>query len=149
MTALRRRQRTASRSGRLGGRGSLSQPRLDRRAVPARSPTAATLAALPTHKIGVTQVVTDGPEGDVTYHLQLGGGNAQFGAGPAIAEDVRMEQEWETAVRRRHRRAQRAGGVHQGPIRLTGDQQKLIDIQPVFGALDGVFASVREHTEYR
>ncbi|HVE19120.1 MAG TPA: hypothetical protein VNB52_08545, partial [Ilumatobacteraceae bacterium] len=35
------------------------------------------------HKIGVTQIVTDGPEGDVTYHLRLGDGNASFGAGPA------------------------------------------------------------------
>ena len=39
------------------------------------------LAALAdTHKIGVTQVVTDGPEGDVTYHLRLGDGSASFGA---------------------------------------------------------------------
>ena len=30
-----------------------------------------------------------------------------------------------------------------GRILLTGDQQKLIDSQPVFGALDAVFASVR------
>mgnify|MGYP006975293320 FL=1 len=28
------------------------------------------------HSIGVTQVVTDGPEGTVVYHLQVGGGAA-------------------------------------------------------------------------
>ena len=33
-------------------------------------------------------------------------------------------------------------------IRLTGDQQKLMDSQPVFGAMGPVFDSVREHTEY-
>ena len=37
----------------------------------------------------------------------------------------------------------------EGRIRLTGDQQKLIDSQPVFGALDGVFTTVRAQTEYR
>ena len=45
------------------------------------------------HAIGVTQVVSDGPEGDVTYHLQVGDGEATFGAGPADPEHVRMEQD--------------------------------------------------------
>ena len=50
------------------------------------------------HRIGVTQVVVDGPEGDVTYHLSVGDGDASFGAGPADPEDVKMEQDWDTAV---------------------------------------------------
>ena len=29
-----------------------------------------------THRIGVTQVVSEGPEGDITYHLQVGDGTA-------------------------------------------------------------------------
>jgi hypothetical protein len=36
-----------------------------------------------------------------------------------------------------------------GHIRLTGDQQRLIDSQPVFGALDAVFTDVRTRTDYR
>ena len=35
-----------------------------------------------------------------------------------------------------------------GRIRFFGDQQLLIDSQPVFAALDGVFAAVRERTQY-
>ena len=35
-----------------------------------------------------------------------------------------------------------------GRIRLFGDQQKLLESQPVFGALDAVFATVRERTTY-
>ena len=110
----------------------------------------ADLAALAdTHKIGVTQVVTDGPEGDVTYHLRLGDGSASFGAGPAIGEDVRMQQTWATAtaVATGDLNAQEA--FIKGLIRLAGNQQKLIDSQPVFAALDAVFTSVREQTEYR
>jgi putative sterol carrier protein len=108
------------------------------------------LAALAnTHDIAVTQVVTDGPEGDVTYHLRLGDGHASFGPGPADPEDVRMQQSWSTAtgVATGELNAQEA--FIKGLIRLTGDQQKLIDSQPVFAALDTVFTSVREHTEYR
>ncbi len=102
-----------------------------------------------THRIGVTQVVTNGPEGDVIYHLQLGDGTATFGAGPAAPEDVRMEQDWGTAVAVATDQLNAHEAFIAGHIRLSGDQQKLIDAQPVFGALDRVFSAVREHTEYR
>jgi len=101
------------------------------------------------HDIGVTQVVTDGPEGDVTYHLRLSDGAASFGAGPAAHEDVRMQQSWATAtaVATGDLNAQEA--FIKGLIRLSGNQQKLIDSQPVFAALHSVFTSVRAQTEYR
>jgi putative sterol carrier protein len=102
-----------------------------------------------THRIGVTQVVGDGPEGIVIYHLQLGDGAATFAAGPASPEDVRMEQDWGTAVAVATDQLNAHEAFIDGRIRLTGDQQKLIDAQPVFGALDAVFSAVREHTEYR
>ena len=100
------------------------------------------------HEIGLTQVVGDGPEGDVTYHLQVGDGEAWFGPGAADPEHIRMEQSWDTAV------AVATGGLNaqdafvNGHIRLYGDQQRLLDSQPIFGALDGVLTSLRERTEY-
>jgi hypothetical protein len=106
-----------------------------------------TLAA--SHCIGVTQVVTDGPEGDVTYHLRIGEGTASFGAGPADGEDVRMEQSWATATAVATGELNAQEAFIKGLIRLTGSQQKLIDSQPVFAALDAVFSSVRDRTEYR
>jgi putative sterol carrier protein len=101
------------------------------------------------HEIGVTQVVSGGPEGDVIYHVQVGGGRVEFGAGPAEPEDVRMEQSWSTAVAVATGEMNAQEAFVRGHIRITGDQQKLIDAQPVFGALDGVFSTVRERTEYR
>ncbi|MCU0260141.1 MAG: SCP2 sterol-binding domain-containing protein [Ilumatobacteraceae bacterium] len=112
----------------------------------AESDTLRALAA--EHTIGVTQVVTDGPEGDVTYHLQVGHGEARFGAGPADPEDVRMEQDWTTAVAVATGELNAQEAFLGGRIRLYGDQQKLLAAQPVFGALDAVFATVRQHTEY-
>jgi putative sterol carrier protein len=100
------------------------------------------------HSIGVTQVVSDGPEGDVTYHLSVGDGDASFGAGPADPEDVKMEQDWDTAVAVATGELNAQEAFISGRIRLFGDQQKLLDSQPVFGALDAVFASVRERTRY-
>ena len=100
------------------------------------------------HRIGVTQVVSDGPEGDVTYHLSVGDGTATFGAGPADPEDVKMEQDWETAVAVATGELNAQEAFIGGRIRLFGDQQKLLESQPVFGALDAVFATVRERTTY-
>ena len=100
------------------------------------------------HTIGVTQVVTEGPEGTVVYHLQVGDGAATFGAGLAFPEDVRMEQTWETATAVATGALNAQEAFIKGRILLTGSQQKLMDSQPVFGALDAVFRSVRERTSY-
>jgi hypothetical protein len=100
------------------------------------------------HTIGVTQVVTDGPEGDVVYHLQVGDGSASFGAGPADPEHVRMQQSWDTAVAVATGTLNAQDAFIGGRIALAGDQQKLIASQPVFRALDAVFATVRDRTEY-
>ncbi len=101
-----------------------------------------------THRIGVTQVVSNGPEGDVTYHLTVGDGAASFGAGPADPEDVKMQQDWDTAVAVATGELNAQEAFIGGRILLFGDQQKLLDSQPVFGALEAVFATVRERTTY-
>jgi hypothetical protein len=101
------------------------------------------------HEIGVTQVVTGGPEGDVTYHLQVEGGSASFGPGPAFPEHVRMQQDWDTAVGVATGTVNANDAFIGGKILLSGDQQRLLDAQPVFAALDRVFGTVRQRTEYR
>jgi putative sterol carrier protein len=106
-------------------------------------------AAAGDQSVGVTQAVTGGPEGDVVYHLQVTAGQVAFGPGAAWPEDVRMEQDWGTAVAVATGELNAQEAFLTGRIRLTGDQQKLMSAQPIFAALDGVFASVRERTEYR
>lgn len=98
--------------------------------------------------IGVTQVVTGGPEGDVTYHLQVAGGVVDFAAGAAEPEHVRFVQDWDTAVAVAMSTMNAQEAFIKGRIRFTGDQQLLLDSTPLFAALDGVFASVRARTTY-
>ena len=100
------------------------------------------------HEIGITQVVSDGPEGNVVYHLQVGERGVAFGAGPAEPEDVRMEQTWETAVGVATGTLNAQDAFINGRILLFGDQQKLLGAQPVFGALDAVFTKVAASTDY-
>ena len=100
------------------------------------------------HDIAVTQVVSDGPEGDVTYHFVVGDGQASFGAGPADDEDVKMEQSWSTAVAVATGQMNAQDAFINGHIRLFGNQEKLMESRPVFGALDRVFATVSKQTRY-
>lgn len=100
------------------------------------------------HTIGFTQVVSNGPEGDVTYHLVVGDGEARFGPGPADPEDARMEQSWDTAVAVANGELNAHAAFIDGHIRLHGDQQKVLESQPVFGVLDAIFKNVRELTTY-
>jgi putative sterol carrier protein len=102
----------------------------------------------PAHEIGFTQVVTDGPEGDITYHLQVADGDIAFAPGRADPEHVRMEQSWETAVAVATGSLNAQEAFVNGHIKLRGDQQRLLDSQPVFGALDSVFTAVRAETVY-
>ena len=101
-----------------------------------------------THSIGVTQVVTDGPEGSVLYHLQVGNGTARFASGPAPEEDVRMEQTWETAVGVATGSMPAQEAFIKGHVRISGDTQRLMDAVPVFAALDAAFTAVRALTTY-
>ena len=98
--------------------------------------------------IGVTQVVTESPEGVIVYFLQTADGSCSFGPGAAYPEDVRFEQTWETAVGVATGTLNAQEAFIQGRILLTGDQQKLMDSQAVFGAMSAVFDVVRANTTY-
>lgn len=101
-----------------------------------------------THDIGVTQVVTGGPEGTVLYHLQVGDESVSFAAGPAPREHVRLEQSWETAVGVATSTVAAQDALLKGLVKITGDTVRLLESAPVFAALDHAFESVRESTVY-
>lgn len=101
-----------------------------------------------TLSIGVTQVVTNTPDGTVIYHLQVGDGVASFGAGPAPDEHVRMEQSWRTAVDVATERMPAQEVFIKGLVTVTGETTRLIECAPVFAALDAAFSDVRQHTLY-
>lgn len=99
-------------------------------------------------EIGVTQVVTDGPEGTIVYSLQVEDATFSFAAGPAFPEHVRFEQTWDTAVSVATGTLNAQEAFIQGRILLTGDQQALMDNQAIFAAMSSVFDRVRDRTEY-
>lgn len=102
-----------------------------------------------TNSIGVTQVVTDGPEGTVVYHLQVGDGIADFGPGPASKEDVRMEQSWQSSVDVATGAVPAQEVFMKGLVKISGDPQSIIDNVAVLAALSAVFGAVGGETDYR
>ena len=98
--------------------------------------------------VGITELITGGPEGEVTYHLTVTNGDVQFGAGPAEPEDVRFVQDWDTAVGVATGAVNAQEAFLRGRIKLAGSQAAVLENQPVFAALDAVFRSVRERTVY-
>ncbi len=96
----------------------------------------------------ITEVITGGPEGDVTYHLAVRDGHISFGAGPADDEDVRFVQDWDTAVAVATGQLNAQEAFLEGRIKLRGSQPALVANQEVFAALSDVFDHVRRQTEY-
>jgi hypothetical protein len=101
-----------------------------------------------TTSIGITQEVTEGPEGNVIYHFMVGNGCAEFGPGPAFPEDLKFRQTWDTAVGVATGALNAQEAFIKGRILLYGDHQKLLDNQDVFRHLETAFSTVRTETEY-
>jgi hypothetical protein len=102
-----------------------------------------------TINIGITQMVSDGPEDTVLYHLQVKDNAVMFGAGPADPEHVRLEQEWETAVAVATGEMAAEDAFITGAIRIGGDAQMLLQSQEIFAALDPIFDEVAKITVYK
>lgn len=105
-------------------------------------------ALAPQHAVVITQLVTGTPLGDVSYHFSCREGKLSFGKG-GVPSDVTFTQSYETAVGVATGKVNAAEAFINGLVRFNGDHQKVIDAQPLFAALDAVFARVRETTEYR
>lgn len=101
------------------------------------------------HTVGLTQVVTGTPHGDVTYHLQVRDGVARLETGVATPEDVRFTEPYDTAVAVATGVLNAQEAFINGHIKFVGDHQKLIDAGDVFAALNPIFDNVRQVTDYK
>ena len=100
------------------------------------------------HSVGLTQVVTGTPHGDVVYHLQVGNGVAELASGESSPEDVRFTEPYDTAVAVATGVLNAQEAFINGHIKFVGDHQKLIDTGDVFAALNPIFDKIRETTDY-
>ena len=101
-----------------------------------------------THSVGVTQVVTGTPFGDVTYNFQVGAGRATFSPGVASPEDVRFSESWDTALAINNDSMSPDEAILLGHVTFSGDHTKLVAAGEVFALLDSVFEEVRALTTF-
>jgi len=99
------------------------------------------------HSVAVVQVVNGTPFGDVTYHLVCRDAKVSFGKG-AVPCDVTFTQNYTTAVDVALARINAADAFISGKVRFSGDHEKVIAAQPLFAALDAVFARARARTTF-
>ena len=100
------------------------------------------------HIVGLTQVVTGTPFGDITYHLQSSNGKVVFAPGEAPEEHVRFTESYETAVAVSNGTLNAQEAFISGKIKFVGDHQKLIDAGDLFAALNPIFEEIRLSTSY-
>ena len=98
--------------------------------------------------VGVTQIVTGTPRGDVTYHLESRDGQLSFGEGPAKLSDIAFTQDWQTAVGVATGKINAQEAFISGKIRFKGDHERVIATQALFLALDEVFSAVNADTNF-
>ena len=96
----------------------------------------------------VQQLVTGGPEGDVTWHVVVDDGSARVVPGDADDPDVTFRQSYATAaaIARGDMSAQTAFMI--GELRVGGDVGLLMKHQATFEEVEDVFEAVRAGTEF-
>lgn len=98
----------------------------------------------------VAQVVTGGPEGDVTYTVRVGDGTVRFApvSEADAGADVTIRQSWDTAVAVARGAVSAQEAFMSGRIRVAGNAGLLLQAQSSLARLDAVFAAVRASTSF-
>ena len=99
--------------------------------------------------VGIRQVVTGGPDGDVGYVVRLDRGHVSVtpDEGPA-GVDVEITEDYATAAAIHQGLLTPAAAFAAGRLKLGGRVGLLVEHAPVFSALGGVFAGSRATTTY-
>ncbi len=104
-------------------------------------------ATLGVHLV-VQQVVTGGPDGDVSYVVAIDDGRVGLRVGVDGGSDVTFTVDWETAVAMSTGALGGQEAFTTGRLQLGGDVDVLLRHGPALVGLDAVFAEVRERTTY-
>jgi hypothetical protein len=96
----------------------------------------------------VQTVITDGPRGEVTYHLVLDGPALAVRRGRAERPTVTFTQDFETAADVASGRTSAQAAFMGGDIRVGGDVTALIEHRAALAAFDEVMASVASRTHF-
>ena len=104
--------------------------------------------AAPDLHVVVQQRVTDGPDGDATYHVIVDGGTVRIVPGEASDATVTFIESWGTASAISRGELSAQGAFMSGLIRVRGDLPRLVECGNAFAGVDDALAEVRSQTTY-
>jgi hypothetical protein len=97
------------------------------------------------------QVVTGGPDGPVTYRVEVAAGQARV-VWPvpdgAPAPDLRITTDWDTAVSVARGQLSTQRALMEGRLRVKGSPDRLGEVTAAIGRIDPVPAGVRDRTTF-
>lgn len=100
----------------------------------------------------IQQLVSDGPHGDVAYHLRIDHGAVSIHPGTAPEPTVTLSQDYETAAAVARGELSAQGAFMAGRVRVRGDLLRLVGLQGTVTELsDGigeVTQALRDRTEF-
>jgi len=104
-------------------------------------------------RVGIRQVVTGGPDGDVAYVVRLDRGRVSVtpdtnGAGAAAGADVEITEDYATAAAIHQGLLTPAAAFAAGRLKLGGRVGLLVEHAPVFSALGGIVPGSGATTTY-
>jgi PPE-repeat protein len=95
----------------------------------------------------IEQEVTDGPLGDVRYHVTFDRGTVSVASGAAASPTVRFTQDHRTAAAIANGTGSAQRAFMTGQLQVGGDLRVLLSHTEVLTQLDDAFAAVRARTE--
>ena len=94
----------------------------------------------------VQQLVTDGPDGDVAFVLEVDGGRVRARPGTDPGAVVTLIESWDTAARLHRGELTAREAFMSGLIRVRGDVRRMVEIAAGLSSLGSALASLRDET---
>lgn len=94
----------------------------------------------------VQQVVTGGPDGDVTFFLEIDGSSVRATPGRNERAGITLTESWDTAVRLHTGRLTAREAFLGGLIRVRGDVRLMVEVAAGLSGLGPSLAGLRDDT---
>ncbi len=101
-----------------------------------------------TTSLSVQQQVTDGPRGDVTFHVVLDHGTVRIGPGPLDDPDITITQPYHLAADIARGRASAQAAAMAGHVEVAGRIDRLPEQARGLEQINDIFLAVRAQTDF-